>query len=169
MKSSSLYCLLLAWLFISCNRGVYITIDSKKYNYGKNTIVKMTRQDGTPIGYGFDVKTFKKSDTDSSFFLFGVGRANIPITAGDYSFPNVDMTNSATSGIDFYDNNRKIYASGGDEIYGSTFVITSLTKKRAKGYFKGKLVDKKADTVRPSNTIYVEGRFNVSLKNVQHQ
>ena len=59
--------------------------------------------------------------------------------------------------------------SGGDEIYGPTFVITSLTKKRAKGYFKGKLVDINADTAKPSNTIYVEGRFNVSLKNAQHQ
>ena len=108
MKNLSLYCLLFALLLISCNRGVYVTIDNKKYDYGKKTIVRLLRQEGTPIGYGLDI------------------------------------------------------------IYGPTFIITSLTKKRAKGYFKSKLVDTKADTAKPSNTIYVEGRFNVSLKNAQH-
>jgi hypothetical protein len=169
MKHFSLYSLLFALLLISCNRGVYITIGNKKYNYGKNTVVRLFRQEGTPIGYGFDIKTFKKSDSDSSFFSLAAGRANIPINAGDYSFPNIDRTNFSTSSISFYDNNRNRYVSGGDEIYGPTFIITSLTKKRAKGYFKSKLVDIKADTVKPSNTIYVKGRFNVSLKNAQHQ
>ena len=169
MKYFSLYSLFFAWLLLSCNRGVYVTIDNTKYNYGKNTVVRLLRQEGTPIGYGFDIRTFKKSDSDSSFFSLAAGRANIPIIAGDYSFTNINTTSSSTSSISFYDNNRNRYVSGGDEIYGPTFIITSLAKKRAKGYFKSKLVDIKADTVKPSNTITVEGRFNVSLKNALHQ
>lgn len=161
--------MLFVLLLSSCNRGVYVTIGNKKYNYGKNTIVMFTSWQGTPPGYGLQIRAFKKSGGDSSFFSLATGKSNIPITAGDYSFPNIDRTNFSTSTIDFYDNNGKQYASGGDEIYGPTFIITSLTKKRAKGYFKSKLVDTKADTIRPSNTIYVEGRFNVSLKNAQHQ
>jgi hypothetical protein len=169
MKNFSLYCLLFALLLSSCSKGVFVTIDNKKYNYGKNTIVTFTNWQGTPPGYGLQIRTFKKSDNDSAFFSLSVGKSNIPITAGDYSFPNVDRTNLSTSSISFYDNNRNRYVSGGDEIYGPTFIITSLTKKRAKGYFKSRLVDTKADTAKPSNTIYVEGRFNVSLKNAQHQ
>lgn len=168
MKNFSLYYLLFALLLMSCNRGVYVTIDNKKYDYGKNTVVRIVRQEGTPPGYMFEIRTFKKSDSDSAFFSLAAGKNNIPITAGDYSFPNGDRTNLPTSSISFYDKNRNRYVSGGDEIYGPTFIITSLTKKRAKGYFKSKLVDIKADTAKASNTITVEGRFNVSLKNAQH-
>lgn len=168
MKNLSLYCLLFAFLLISCNRGVYVTIDNKKYNYGKNTVVTFTNLKGDHLGYMFDIRTFKKSVGDSSFFSFGAGKSNTPITEGNYSFPNADRTNFSTSSIAFYDNRRNQYVSGGDDYYGPTFIITSLTKKRAKGYFKSRLVDAKADTAKPSNTIYVEGRFNVSLKNAQH-
>ena len=168
MKNVALYCLLFTWLLLSCNRGVYVTIDNKKYDYGKNTVVTFRDLKGTPLRYDFNIKTFKKSGGDSSFFLFGASRANLPITAGNYSFPNSDRTNLPASGIEFYDNYGKQYANGGDEIYGPTFIIKSLNKKRAKGYFKSKLADTKADTTKPSNTIYVEGRFNVSLKNAQH-
>ncbi len=169
MKYISICGLLLILSLPSCNRGIFISIDNKKYDYGKNTLVIFRDLQGTPPGFMFDIKTFKRSAGDSSFFSFGVGKANVPITAGDYSVPNGDRTNFPVSTIFFYDNNGKIYVSGGDEVYGPTFIITSLTRKRAKGYFKGKLVDDKADTVRPSNTIYVEGRFNVSLKNVRRE
>ena len=169
MKYFSLYSLLFALFLASCNRGIYITIDNKKYNYGKNTTIRSFKLEGTPVHYYLDIKTFKKSDSDSSYFLINAGRANIPMTAGNYSFPNSDRTNLPASGIEFNDSNGKQYANGGDEIYGPTFVITSLTKKRAKGYFKGKLGDIKADTTNASNTITVEGRFNVSLKNALHQ
>lgn len=168
MKNLSIYCLLFVLLLISCNRGVHVTIDNKKYNYGKNTVVTFRNLQGDRPRYGFDIKTFKKSDSDSSFFLMSAGKANIPITVGNYSFAENDRINFSVSGIEFNDNNGKEYANGWDEIYGPTFVITSLTKKRAKGYFKSKLIDTKADTIRPSNTIYVEGRFNVSLKNAKH-
>jgi hypothetical protein len=168
MKNLLLYCLFFALLLSSCNRGVFITIDDKKYNYGKNTVVTFRNLKGTPPGYMFDIKSFRKSGSDSSFFLIGVSRANIPISAGNYSFPENDRTNFPTSSILFYDDAGNQYVSGGDEVYGPTFIITSLTKKRAKGYFKSKLIDIKADTVKPSNTITVEGRFNVSLKNAQH-
>ena len=168
MKHLLLYCLLFALLLSACNRGVHVTIDNKKYDYGKNTVVRLYRNEGTPPGYGFEIITFKKSDSDSSFFSFGAGRPNTPITAGDYSFFGNDTAKLTTSSISFYDSNRNRYVSGGDEVYGPTFIITSLTKKRAKGYFKSKLVDIRADTVKPSNTITVEGRFNVSLKDAQH-
>jgi hypothetical protein len=169
MKYFSLYSLLFACLLLSCNRGVYVTIDNTKYDYGKNTVVRLMRQEGNPIGYGLDIKTFRKSASDSSFFLVNAGRANLPLVAGDYSFPNNDRVNLPASGISFYDNHGNQYESGGDEDYGPTFFITSLTKKRVKGYFKGKLGDIKADTTNASNTIYVEGRFNLSLKNALHQ
>jgi hypothetical protein len=124
--------------------------------------------EGPPPSYGIDIKAVKKLNGDSTFFLIGAGRANLPIGVGNYSFPFNDSSNFSTSVISFYDKNGKIYMSGGDEIYGTTFYITTLNKKRVKGWFKGKLVDEKADTVKASNTIYVEGRFNVSLKNAQH-
>jgi hypothetical protein len=168
MKNITLYGLLFVLLLSSCNKGVYITIENKKYNYGKNTVVRIGRQEGTPIHYGFDIKTFKKSNDDSSFFLIDAGRANIPLAAGDYSFAQNDRINFSASGIEFNNSNGKQYANGWDDYYGPTFVITSLTKKRIKGYFKSRLVDTKADTTKPSNTIMVEGRFNVSLKNAKH-
>ena len=169
MKYFPLYSLFFALLLLSCNRGVYISIDNKKYDYGKNTVVTFQTLQGSTIRYNLNVTTFKKSDSDSSFFLFNGGRASIPMTVGDYSFPNNDRINLPASGISFYDNHGNQYGSGGDEDYGPIFFITSLTKKRVKGYFKGKLGDIKADTTKPSNTIYVEGRFNVSLKNALHQ
>jgi hypothetical protein len=169
MKKFSLYSLFFAWSLLSCNRGVYISIDNTKYDYGKNTVVTFQTLQGSTIRYNLNITTFKKSYSDSSFFLFNGGRANIPMTAGNYSFPNNDRVNLPASGIEFYDNFGNQYVNGGDEIYGPTFIITSLTKKRVKGYFKSKLGDIKADTIRPSNTIYVEGRFNVSLKNALHQ
>jgi hypothetical protein len=169
MKYLSIYGLLFAILSSSCNRGIYIAIDNKKYDYGKNTVVRLLKLQGTPIRYYLDIKTFKKSDSDSSFFSFSAGRANTPMTVGDYSFPNMDRTNLPASGISFYDNNRNRYVSGGGVLDSTIFIITSLTKKRAKGRFRGMLEDIKADTTRPSNTIYVEGRFNVPLKNALHQ
>jgi hypothetical protein len=169
MKNYFLYSLCFTLLLSSCSRGIYVTIDGKKYNYSKNTVVRLIRQEGAPIWYGLDIKAFKKSSRDSSIFLIAASRANITLTAGNYSFPNIDSTSLSTSAISYYDNSRNRYVSGGDEIYGTTFFITSLNKKRAKGYFKGKLVDIKADTAKPSNTIYVEGRFNLSLKNALHQ
>lgn len=146
---------------------MHVTIDGKKYDYGKNTVVTITNGQGTPPWHGFEIRTFKKSDSDSSFFSFGASKANEPITAGDYSFYGNNLTKLSTSGISFYDNTGNRFVSGGDEVYGPTFIITSLTKKRAKGWFKSKLVDIKADTVKPSNTMNVEGRFNVPLKNVR--
>jgi len=168
MKNLLLYCLIFTWLLSSCNRGVYVTIDNKKYDYGKNTVVTFQTLNGTPPQYGFDIKSFRKSGSDSSFFLIAVGRDNLPISAGNYSFPANDRTNLPASSISFFDNAGNWYESGGDEVYGTTFFITSLTEKRAKGWFKGKLVDIKADTVKPSNIINVEGRFNISLKNAKH-
>jgi len=147
---------------------VYVTVGNKKYDYSKNTVVRLLNMQGTPLHYYLDIKTFKKLASDSSFFLINAGRANLPMTAGDYSFPNSDRTNLPASGISFYDKNRNRYVSGGDEVEPTTFIITSLTKKRAKGWFKAKLEDIRADTTKPETTIYVEGRFNVSLKKAQH-
>lgn len=168
MKIISLYCLLFACLLSSCNRGIYVTIDNKKYDYGKNTVIRLFNLQGTPPVNMFDIKSFKKSAGDSSFFIFSASRANLPITVGDYSFPNNERINFYTSVISFYDNYGNKYMSGGDEMYGSVFVISSLNKKRTKGWFKGRLADIKADTTKPNNTITVEGRFNVSLKNVRN-
>ena len=169
MKSFFLCSLFLSFLLSSCNRGIFVTIDNKKYNYGKNTEVRFFPPQGTPlIRYGIEIKTLKKSDTDSSFFVLAVGRANVSITAGDYSFPNTDRTNFTVSDIAFYDSKGNRYGGSGGDEDGTTFIITSINKRRAKGWFKGKLVDSKADTAKPSNTKIIEGRFNVSLKHVQY-
>jgi hypothetical protein len=169
MKKISLYSLIVAWLLSSCNRGVFITIDNKKYDYGKNTVVAFQDFSGTTPGYGINIKSFRKSDSDSSFFLFGAGRSNMPITAGNYSFPQSDRTNLPASSITFYDNKGNIYHSGGDEVYGTTFIITSLTKKRVKGWFKASLGDEKEDSSTLENSLNVEGHFNVSLKNAKYK
>lgn len=168
MKIIFLGCLLSGFLLSACNKGVYVSIDNKKYNYGKNTVVTFRDLKGTPPGYMFYIQSFNESVDDSSSFVFGVSRANDPITAGNYSFPGNNRNNFPTSTITFYNSHGNKYVSGGDEIYGSSFMITSLNKKRAKGWFKGKLVDIKADTAKPTNAITVVGRFNVSLSKSQH-
>ena len=167
MKYFLLFSLFLATLLSSCNRGVFVTIDSKQYDYGKNTEVTLQYVSGKPPGYMLDIKTFKRSVNDSSFFLLGVSQANEHITTGNYSFPNTDRTNLPTSTITFYNKKGVQYMSGGDEVYGTTFIITSLNKKRAKGWFKSKLGDIKEDTATLNNSINVNGRFNVSLKNAK--
>jgi hypothetical protein len=169
MKDISIYLFLLACLSLSCNKGVHVTIDGKKHDYGKKTWVRLARHEGTLPAYGFEILTYKKSDGDSSFLSLSAGQPYEPITAGDYSFYGNDSTKLSTSSISYYDSNGNRYVSGGDEVYGPTFIITSLTKKRAKGWFKSKVIDISADTVKPNNTIDVEGRFNISLKNAQYQ
>lgn len=163
-----MYSLLIAILLLSCNRGVYVSINNKTSNYEKNTRIIFSKANMQSYSrYQFQIIAFKKSDIDSSFFSIGAGIDMVPISPGDYSIPPYSP-NHAGSGISFYDNQRNQYQSGGDSVYSSTFFITSLTKKRVKGWFKGLIVDVKADTAKPSNTLSVEGRFNVSIKNAKY-